>query len=143
MLCAPLDTPVCAISRDEATLSDVDLSILRGLGRSRVTLDDHLLMSMEAQYATAKPLRLSVDKADLNRNPYAIDFINTDLTLAPANFEENVITPQRLQFFRRIELTLGCPFKAFFETSAIHLLQVEIPATVRRGLNGSHEGLYG
>ena len=100
-------------------------------------------MSMEAQYATAKPLRLSVDKADLNRNPYAIDFINTDLTLAPANFEENVIAAQRLQFFRWVKLTLGCPLKAFFETSAIHLLQVEIPATVRRGLNGSHEGLYG
>ena len=84
-----------------------------------------------------------MDEADLNRNPYAIDFINTDLTLAPANFEENVVTPQRLQFIRRIELTLGCIFKAFFETSAIHLLQVEIPATVRRGLDGSHEGLYG
>ena len=143
MLCALLDTPVCGISRGEEILSFVDLSVLRGLGRSRVALDDHLLMSMEAQYATVKLLRLSVDKSDLNRNPYAIDFINTDLTLAPANFEENVITPQRLQFFRRIELTLGCLFKAFFETSAIHLLQVEIPATVRRGLNGSHEGLYG
>ena len=143
MLCALLDTPVCGISRGEEILSFVDLSVLRGLGRSRVALDDHLLMSMEAQYATVKLLRLSVDKSDLNRNPYAIDFINTDLTLAPANFEENVITPQRLQLFRRIELALGCLFKAFFETSAIHLLQVEIPATVRRGLNGSHEGLYG
>ena len=48
MLCAPLDTPVCGISRGEATLSNVDLSVLRGLGRSRVPLDDYLLMSMEA-----------------------------------------------------------------------------------------------
>jgi len=142
MLCAPLDTPVCAISRDEATLSDVDLSILRGLGRSRVTLDDHLLMSMEAQYATAKPLRLSVDKADLNRNPYAIDFINTDLTLAPANFEENVIAAQRLQFFRWVKLTLGCPLKALFEMSAVNLIQVWIPAAVCRSLDRSHESLY-
>ena len=46
-------------------LSFVDLSVLRGLGRSRVALDDHLLMSMEAQYAMVKPLRLSVDKANL------------------------------------------------------------------------------
>ena len=69
MLCAPLDTPVCAISRDEATLSDVDLSILRGLGRSRVTLDDHLLMSVKAQYAKAKLIVwLSVDEANLNLN---------------------------------------------------------------------------
>ena len=144
MLCAPLDTPVCGISRDEEMLGCVDLSILRGLGRSRIALDDHFLMSVKAQYATTELIGwLSMDEADLNRNPYAIDFINTDLTLAPANFEENVITPQRLQLFRRIELALGCLFKAFFETSAIHLLQVEIPATVRRGLNGSHEGLYG
>ena len=69
MLCAPLDTPVCGISRDEATFSNVDLSVLRGLGRSRVALDDHLLMSMEAQYVTVKLLRLSVDKADLDPNP--------------------------------------------------------------------------
>ena len=69
MLCAPLDTPACGISRDEEMLSFVDLSVLRGLGRSRVTLDDHLLMSMEAQYAMVKPLRLSVDKADLDPNP--------------------------------------------------------------------------
>ena len=114
MLCAPLDTPVCAISRDEATLSDVDLSILRGLGRSRVTLDDHLLMSMEAQYATAKPLRLSVDKADLNRNPYAIDFINTDLTLAPVNFKENVITPAKTSVLPADRARLGLPFQGVF-----------------------------
>ena len=69
MLCAPLDTPVCGISRGEAALSNVDLSVLRGLGRSRVALDDHLLMSMEAQYAMVKPLRLSVDKANLDPNP--------------------------------------------------------------------------
>ena len=141
MLCALLDTPVCGISRDEEILSFVDLSILRGFGRSRVALDNHLLMSMEAQYATVKLLRLSVDKADLNRNPYAIDFINTDLTLAPANFEENVIAAQRLQFFRWIKLTLGCPFKALFEMSAVHRFQVWIPAAVQRCLNGSHESL--
>ena len=99
-------------------------------------------MSMEAQYATAKPLRLSVDKADLNRNPYAIDFINTDLTLAPANFEENVIAAQRLQFFRWVKLTLGCPLKALFEMSAVNLIQVWIPAAVCRSLDGSHESLY-
>lgn len=69
MLCAPLDTPACGISRDEEMLSFVDLSVLRGLGRSRVALDDHLLMSMEAQYAMVKPLRLSVDKANLDPNP--------------------------------------------------------------------------
>jgi len=69
MLCALLDTPACGISRDEEMLSFVDLSVLRGLGRSRVALDDHLLMSMEAQYAMVKPLRLSVDKADLDPNP--------------------------------------------------------------------------
>lgn len=142
MLCALLDTPVCGISRGEEILSFVDLSVLRGLGRSRVALDDHLLMNMEAQYATAKLLWLSMDEADLNRNPYAIDFINTDLTLAPANFEENVITPQRLQFFRRVKLTLGCPFKALFEMSAVNLIQVWIPAAVCRSLDGSHESLY-
>ena len=141
MLCAPLDTPVCAISRDEATLSDVDLSILRGLGRSRVTLDDHLLMSMEAQYATTKLIEwLSMDQADLNQNPQAIYFVNLDVP--PANLEENIFAAQRLQLFRWIELTLGCPFKAFFEKSAIHLLQVDIPAAVLRGLDGSHESLY-
>lgn len=48
MLRAPLDTPVCGISRGEATLSNVDLSVLRGLGRNRVTVDDHLLMSVKA-----------------------------------------------------------------------------------------------
>ena len=69
MLCALLDTPVCGISRGEEILSFVDLSVLRGLGRSRVALDDHLLMSMEAQYATVKLLRLSVDKAELDPNP--------------------------------------------------------------------------
>ena len=67
MLCAPLDTPVCGISRDETTLSFVDLSVLRGLGRSRVALDDHLLMSMEAQYATTELIEwLSVNETDLN-----------------------------------------------------------------------------
>ena len=67
ILCAPLDTPVCGISRDEATLSNVDLSVLRGLGRSRVTVDDHLLMSMEAQYATTELIEwLSVNETDLN-----------------------------------------------------------------------------
>ena len=142
MFCALLDTPVCAISRDEATLSDVDLSILRGLGRSRVTVDDHLLMSMEAQYATVKPLRLSVDKADLNRNPYAIDFINTDLTLAPANFEENVLAAQRLQLFRWIELTFGCFFETLLKLRTNQRFLVWIPAAVLRGLDGSHESLY-
>ena len=29
-------------------LSFVDLSVLRGLGRNRVTVDDHLLMSVKA-----------------------------------------------------------------------------------------------
>ncbi len=67
MLCAPLDTPVCGISRDEEMLSFVDLSVLRGLGRSRVALDDHLLMSMEAQYATTELIEwLSVNETDLN-----------------------------------------------------------------------------
>ncbi len=142
MLCAPLDTPACGISRVEKAFGNADLSVLRGLGRSRVPLDDYLLMSVKAQYATAKPLRLSVDKADLNRNPYAIDFINTDLTLAPANFEENVIAAQRLQFFRWVKLTLGCPLKALFEMSAVNLIQVWIPAAVCRSLDGSHESLY-
>ena len=67
MLRAPLDTPACGISRDEEMLGCVDLSILRGLGRSRVALDDHLLMSMEAQYAKAKLIVwLSMDEANLN-----------------------------------------------------------------------------
>ena len=91
MLCAPLDTPVCGISRVEKAFGNADLSILRGLGRSRVTLDDHLLMSMEAQYATAKPLRLSVDKADLNLNigfiPLGINFANIDVP--PPNLKES------------------------------------------------------
>lgn len=67
VLCARLDTPTCAISRDEEMLGDVDLSVLRSLGCKRVTLDDHLLMSVKAQYATAKLLEwLSMDEADLN-----------------------------------------------------------------------------
>ncbi len=67
MLCAPLDTPVCGISRGEEMLSFVDLSVLRGLGRNRVTVDDHLLMSVKAQYATAKLIEwLSVNETDLN-----------------------------------------------------------------------------
>ena len=67
MLCALLDTPVCGISRGEEILSFVDLSVLRGLGRSRVALDDHLLMSMEAQYATTELIEwLSVNETDLN-----------------------------------------------------------------------------
>ena len=69
MLCALLDTPACGISRDEAALGKVNLGILPGLGRNPVALNDHLLMSMEAQYAMVKPLRLSVDKADLDPNP--------------------------------------------------------------------------
>ena len=48
-------------------LSFVDLSVLRGLGRSRVALDDRLLMSMEAQYATTELIEwLSVNETDLN-----------------------------------------------------------------------------
>ena len=67
MLCAPLDTPACGISRVEEALGKVNLGILPGLGRIRVALDDHLLMSMEAQYATAKLLEwLSVDEANVN-----------------------------------------------------------------------------
>ena len=67
MLRAPLDTPACGISRDEELLGCVDLSVLPGLGRSRVTLDDHLLMSVEAQYAKAKLIVwLSMDEANLN-----------------------------------------------------------------------------
>ena len=143
MFCALLDTPVCGISRDEATLSDVDLSILRGLGRSRVTLDDHLLMSVKAQYATAELIVwLRMDEADFNRNPYAIDFINADLTLAPANFEENVLAAQRLQFFRWIELTFGCFFETLLKLRTNQRFLVWIPAAVLRGLDGSHESLY-
>ena len=142
MLCALLNTPACGISRDEAALGKVNLGILPGIGRNPVVLDDHLLMNMEAQYATAKLLWLSMDDADLNRNPYAIDFINTDLTLAPANFEENVITPQRLQFFRRIELALCGFFQALFKTRADHRLLVRIPATVPRLLDGRHKSIY-
>ena len=67
MLCAPLDTPACAISGDEEALGNGDLSVLRGLGRNRVTVDDHLLMSVKAQYATAKLIEwLSVNETDLN-----------------------------------------------------------------------------
>ena len=67
MFCAPLDTPVCGISRDEEMLGNADLSILRGLGRSRVPLDDYLLMSVKAQYAKAKLIEwLSVNETDLN-----------------------------------------------------------------------------
>ena len=69
MLCAPLDTPACAISGDEEALGNGVLSVLRGLGRSRVALDDHLLMSVKAQYAKAKLIVwLSVDEANLNLN---------------------------------------------------------------------------
>ena len=69
MFCALLDTPACAISRDEEMLGNVDLSILRGLGRSRVALDNHLLMSVKAQYAKAKLIVwLSMDEANLNLN---------------------------------------------------------------------------
>ena len=143
MFCALLDTPACAISRDEATLSDVDLSVLRGLGLSRVTLDDHLLMSVKPQYATAKLIVwLRMDQADLNRNPYAIDFINTDLTLAPANFEENIFAAQRLQLFRWIELTFGCFFETLLKLRTNQRFLVWIPAAVLRGLDGSHESLY-
>ena len=92
MLCAPLDTPVCGISRDEATLSNVDLSVLRGLGRSRVPLDNHLLMSVKAQYAKAKLIVwLSVDEANLNLNigfiPLGINFANIDVP--PPNLKES------------------------------------------------------
>ena len=67
MLCAPLDTPACGISRVEEAFGNADLSVLRGLGRSRVALDDHLLMSMEAQYATTELIEwLSVNETDLN-----------------------------------------------------------------------------
>ena len=143
MLCAPLDTPVCGISRGEATLSNVNLSVLRGLGRSRIALDDHFLMSVKAQYATTELIgRLSMDEADLNRNPYAIDFINTDLTLAPANFEENVLAAQRLQLFRWIELTFGCFFETLLKLRTNQRFLVWIPAAVLRGLDGSHESLY-
>ena len=83
-----------------------------------------------------------MDEADLNRNPYAIDFVNRDLSPGPAYFEENVIAAQRLQFFRRIKLTLGCPFKALFEMSAVNLIQVWIPAAVCRSLAGRHKSFY-
>ena len=70
MFCAPHDTPVCGISRDEQMLGCVDLSVLRGLGRSRVPLNDHLLMSMKPQYAKAKLIVwLSMNEADLDPNP--------------------------------------------------------------------------
>ena len=67
MLCAPLDTPACGISRVKKAFGNADLSILRGLGRSRVPLDDYLLMSVKAQYAKAKLIEwLSVNETDLN-----------------------------------------------------------------------------
>ena len=92
MFCAPLDTPVCGISRDEEMLGNVDLSILRGLGRSRVALDNHLLMSVKAQYAKAKLIVwLSVDEANLNLNigfiPSGINFANIDVP--PPNLKES------------------------------------------------------
>ena len=69
MLCAPLDTPACGISRVDKAFGNADLSVLRGLGRSRVPLDDYLLMSVKAQYAKAKLIVwLSVDEANLNLN---------------------------------------------------------------------------
>ena len=142
MLCALLNTPACGISRDKAARGKVNLGILPGIGRNLVALDDHLLMNMEAQYATAKLLWLSMDEADLNRNPYAIDFINTDLALAPANFEENNITTQRFQFSRWSELTLSSFFKALFKTRADHRLLVRIPATVPWLLDGRHKSIY-
>ena len=92
MLRAPLDTPACGISRDEEMLGCVDLSILRGLGRSRVALDDHLLMSMEAQYAKAKLIEwLSMDEANLDLsigvNPRRINF--ADIDVPPPNLKES------------------------------------------------------
>ena len=67
MLCAPLDTPACGISRDEAALGKVNLGILPGLGRNPVALDNRLLVSMKAQYAKAKLIVwLSMDEANLN-----------------------------------------------------------------------------
>ena len=69
MLCAPLDTPACGISRVEKAFGNADLSVLRGLGRSRVALDNHLLMSVKAQDAQAKLIVwLSMDEANLNLN---------------------------------------------------------------------------
>lgn len=55
-----------------------------------------------------------MDEADLNRNPYAIDFINTDLTLAPVNFKENVITPAKTSVLPADRARLGLPFQGVF-----------------------------
>lgn len=95
MLCALLDTPVCGISRDEEILSFVDLSILRGFGRSRVAFDDHLLMSVKAEYAKAELIEwLSVNEANLHLSigvdPRGINFANVDVP--PADFEESNVT---------------------------------------------------
>lgn len=92
MLCAPLDTPACGISRVEKAFGNADLSVLRGLGRSRVPLDDYLLMSVKAQYAQAKLIVwLSVDEANLNLNigfiPSGINFANIDVP--PPNLKES------------------------------------------------------
>lgn len=92
MLCAPLDTPACGISRVEKAFGNADLSVLRGLGRSRVPLDDYLLMSVKAQYAKAKLIVwLSVDEANLNLNigfiPLGINFANIDVP--PPNLKES------------------------------------------------------
>ncbi len=92
MLCAPLDTPACGISRVEKAFGNADLSVLRGLGRSRVPLDDYLLMSVKAQYAKAKLIVwLSVDEANLNLNigfiPSGINFANIDVP--PPNLKES------------------------------------------------------
>ena len=145
MLCAPLDTPVCGISRGEEMLSFVDLSVLRGLGRSRVTLDDHLLMSMEAQYATTKLIEgLSMNEANLDLsigvNPRRINF--ADIDVPPADFEENNITTQRFQFSRWSELTLSSFFKALSKSRTDHRLLIRIPAAVHRCLDGCHESIH-
>ena len=67
MLCALLDTPACGISRVEEAFGNGDLSILPGIGHNPVALDDHLLMSMKAQYAKAKLIVwLSMDEANIN-----------------------------------------------------------------------------
>ena len=145
MLCAPLDTPACGISRDEEKLSFVDLSVLRGLGRSRVTLDDHLLMSVEAQYATTKLIEwLSVNEANLDLsigvNPRRINF--ADIDVPPADFEESNTATQRFQFSRWSKLTLSRFFQALSKVRADHRLLVGIPAAVRRFLDGRHESIH-
>ncbi len=95
MLRAPLDTPACGISRGKAILSDVDLIILRNLGPSRVAFDDHLLMSVKAEYAKAELIEwLSVNEANLHLSigvdPRGINFANVDVP--PADFEESNVT---------------------------------------------------